>query len=699
MSANRRRHLIPETETAERGLVSSATSKTGSAVLYLRVSTERQARSGGEREGYSIPAQLEAGKRKAATLGASVVGEYLDAGASAKTADRSGLQEMLARLEAKQDVDFVIVHKLDRLARSRMDDVLIMAAIERAGAQLVSCSENLDESPQGKLLHGIMASMAEFYIQNLATEAKKGLHEKAKRGGTPGPAPIGYLNMTLKVGGVDTKTVVLDHERAEHLRWMFEAYVTGEWSISEITDELRRRGLATRPTRRYVGRPLTRSQVHRALGNPYYAGKVAYGGVLYGGRHDPLVDEETFAKVQLELQRRKVAGERAWKQRQYLKGSVFCERCGERLGFGHNTGKGGNVYAYFFCLGRHRRLADCDLPYLPAAKVEAAVIEEWEGVTFPQSLLIAARQTIEAEFELVIDRNRTQLVEQRRRLTRLERRREKLLDGWMDGLIAKVDFTRRQGEIDQELRDAGRIITAAETEYDGVRSRLDVYLRPMERAGWFYRSVPDETRRTLNQVRYQVLYLDMGEDGRVSVAERELSELVAAFEDVIDEVREDLGQAAVERVERSDGVVDQVAQQWQRRRHFRAASHRDGSRCRRSRIFPSVDQWNSPGDRLGGVWLRLRVGGGHRLAEVVGAGAVGAHAVALAVDVEYDGAVQEAVEHGDGDGGVVEDLAPGGDAEVGGEHGRGLEVALGDDLEQGGGGLGREGQVADLVDD
>jgi hypothetical protein len=40
------------------------------------------------------------------------------------------------------------------------------------------------------------------------------------------------------------------------------------------------------------------------------------------------------------------------------------------------------------------------------------------------------------------------------------------------------------------------------------------------------------------------------------------------------------------------------------------------------------------------------------------------HAVAVAVDVDDDGAVQEPVEHGGGDGGVVEDVAPGGDAAV-----------------------------------
>ena len=60
-----------------------------------------------------------------------------------------------------------------------------------------------------------------------------------------------------------------------------------------------------------------------------------------------------------------------------------------------------------------------------------------------------------------------------------------------------------------------------------------------------------------------------------------------------------------------------------------------------------------------------------------------AEAVGVAVEVEHDGAVQESVEHGGGDGGgVAEDLAPGADAAVGGDHGGGLEVALGHDLEQ-----------------
>ena len=83
------------------------------------------------------------------------------------------------------------------------------------------------------------------------------------------------------------------------------------------------------------------------------------------------------------------------------------------------------------------------------------------------------------------------------------------------------------------------------------------------------------------------------------------------------------------------------------------------------------------------------------MAEGVCAGVVVAESVGLAVEVEHDRSVEESVEHGCGDGGVAEDLAPGGDAAVGGQHDAGLEVALRDDLEQRGGG---KRQIPKLVD-
>ena len=78
-------------------------------------------------------------------------------------------------------VEFVIVHKVDRLARNRADDLEITLAIRASGAQLISCTENIDETPSGVLLHGIMSSIAEFYSRNLAHEVAKGLVRKRNR--------------------------------------------------------------------------------------------------------------------------------------------------------------------------------------------------------------------------------------------------------------------------------------------------------------------------------------------------------------------------------------------------------------------------------------------------------------------------------------------------------------------------------------
>jgi len=66
------------------------------AVSYLRVSTREQAERGGTEEGFSIPAQREANARKADELGARVVREFVDAGESARSADRDGLQDWIA---------------------------------------------------------------------------------------------------------------------------------------------------------------------------------------------------------------------------------------------------------------------------------------------------------------------------------------------------------------------------------------------------------------------------------------------------------------------------------------------------------------------------------------------------------------------------------------------------------------------------
>ena len=160
------------------------------AVSYLRVSTKEQAERGGRDEGFSIPAQRDANLRKARDLNAIVVEEFIDAGESARKADRPELMRMIEYVKTHQ-VAYCIVHKVDRLARNRADDVAIHLALKDAGVILVSATENIDETPSGMLLHGIMSTIAEFYSRNLANEVAKGMTQKALTGGTNGSSLLG----------------------------------------------------------------------------------------------------------------------------------------------------------------------------------------------------------------------------------------------------------------------------------------------------------------------------------------------------------------------------------------------------------------------------------------------------------------------------------------------------------------------------
>ena len=240
------------------------------AVSYLRVSTAGQAeRGGGDNEGFSIPAQREANKRKAHSLGAIIGKEFVDRGASARSADRPELKRMLEYIkENKERVDYVIVHKVDRLARNRGDDVDITRVLDEAGVQLVSASESIDNTPSGMLLHGIMSSIAEFYSRNLATEVKKGLNQKAKSGGTPNKAPIGYRNIRdMDMNGRRDSRVEVDEERAKLITIAFKEYATGNLGI----------GGTGRPRIRFgacdTGHAEASRQAYRQTDAPYHTHK------------------------------------------------------------------------------------------------------------------------------------------------------------------------------------------------------------------------------------------------------------------------------------------------------------------------------------------------------------------------------------------------------------------------------------------
>jgi len=88
------------------------------------------------------------------------------------------------------------------------------------------------------------------------------------------------------VSGVEVRTVETDPDRAAHIRWAFDTYATGDWTLRQLATELEIRGLTQRPTAKRAARPLSPKELGKVLHNPYYKGTVTWKGVEFDGNHD-----------------------------------------------------------------------------------------------------------------------------------------------------------------------------------------------------------------------------------------------------------------------------------------------------------------------------------------------------------------------------------------------------------------------------
>ncbi len=488
------------------------------AVSYLRVSTKEQAERDGDPEGYSIPAQREANRRVAATLGADIVEEFVDRGESARSADRPELQKMLEFVR-EQPIAYCIVHKVDRLARNRADDVAINLALQKAQVRLVSATENIDETPSGMLLHGIMSSIAEFYSRNLANEVLKGMHQKAKTGGTPGKAPIGYHNAGVtNAEGREVRTIVVDEQRAQLIAWAFETYATGDWTIRSLAEELVDRGLISAPTPARPGKPIQANQLHKIFMNPYYKGEVRFQGAVYPGRHQPIVNEVVWQKVQ-DVMASHVAGEKVRDHHHYLKSSVFCGNCGSRLIVHHAVNRHGTTYEYFICSGRHEKRTDCLQPAVNIALVESKIVDHYRT--------IALSPELRAEIEITLKQELEEGMEQTHRLqhdllleqARLQARSKKLLDGHLDGVVPADLYAAEQSGISLQLSSISERLSTMTIKFSELESNLVSAMELLQNCYEAYRRAPDHIRRRFNQALFVRILVDQNGEIRTELAE------------------------------------------------------------------------------------------------------------------------------------------------------------------------------------
>lgn len=489
-----------------------------SAVIYLRVSTKDQAHRGGEDEGFSIPAQREACRQKAAALGAVVSAEFLDAGESARSTKRPQLQAMLRHIE-EHPTTYVVIHKLDRLARNLGDSVMIWAALDKAGVDLVSCSEHVDNTPAGKFSRTIMAAQAAFYSDNLALEVIKGATQKAKTGGTIGKAPLGYRNVREIENGREIRTVDIDPVRGPLMKWAFEAYATGDWTLRPLLNELTRRGLTSPGTRKVPEKPLEVSHLHKLLRHPYYKGIVRYRGIEYPGRHLPLVNEATWDRVQQLLAAKDQSGEHERVHHHYLKGSLFCGTCGSRMIISKNRNRYGTLYSYFVCLGRHQKRTDCKSKYVATETVEQRVADYYRTIELvPEERdAIAVRLGLDFEmFRREVESERAALEKRQRSLLR---ERERVLQAHYADAVPLDLLRSEQARIAGELDYIAARLDVTDRHEAIINFNLDRALRLATNVQALYEASDLAGRRLLNQAFFKKILISEDREVQAELAE------------------------------------------------------------------------------------------------------------------------------------------------------------------------------------
>ena len=383
------------------------------AALYCRVSTEEQAE-----EGQSIAAQLRLLGEHCARNHLEIAERFLDEGFSATTDRRPAFQRMIALAKSSpRPFDVILVHKTDRFARNREHAIVYKNLLRReCGVDVVSITEAFDDSPQGRLMEGIMEVMAEFYSANLGQEVRKGMTEKARRGEALGLAPVGYRI------GADGHLQPAPGA-AEAVRWVFETYANGSMGYQSIARALRREGQA-----RFPGMPQFKwsaQAVRQVLRNEVYVGRRVWNkrnGAAHGRlrpeeqwivaeqAHLPLVSEDLFSRV-----RDKMAahlGPKGALGDYLLRGLVRCEECGAVMYRRRMTGRGGEAAGakmILSCSRYYRGDAACYFNWLPEADALAALtdhlhriadganVEEY-SFSFPASdhtALMAAHRALE----------------------------------------------------------------------------------------------------------------------------------------------------------------------------------------------------------------------------------------------------------------------------------------------------------------
>ena len=382
-------------------------------VIYARYSSDNQREE-------SIEGQLRECQAFAKKNDITLLEPYIDRALSAKTDHRPNFLKMIKDSAAKK-FDVVIVWKLDRFSRNRVDSAHYKYVLRKNGVKVISATESISEGSEGILLESVLEGIAEYYSAELSEKVVRGLTENALKckynGGT---LPIGYTideNQFFQIDPV-TAPAVLE---------AFKKYAKGA-TMQEITDELNIKGIRT-----VRGTKISLNTVTRMLHNRRYIGEYQYRDVVVPNGIPAIVPTKLFEQVQERAAANKKAPAKHKAEDEYLLTTkLFCGYCKCLITGESGTSHTMEVHRYYKCRGT-RKGGMCKKKTIKKKWIEEVVILLIQKFIFDDVLLDRLADSLIAK----LNAESSTLPILRKQLAEIEKGIDNLVNAIQAGIITQ----------------------------------------------------------------------------------------------------------------------------------------------------------------------------------------------------------------------------------------------------------------------
>lgn len=439
------------------------------AAIYARVSSDSQDVD------LSISAQLRAVRDYAAKHEYEILREYVDEAESGRNASRPAFREMIALAKTKNPpFSAILVWKLNRFSRSRVDSVTYKTLLKNKGIRVISINEHLDESPSGQLLEGIIESVDEFYSANLGQDIKRGLRENAARGFySIGRAPYGFHKAPVRDGAKTRYKLEPDPEESTSIKVVSRMFGMALKRIGckQIGMTLNREGYLTS-----TGHHWGKTTVHKVLTNEAYCGTLVFGGrpghaairtgeppVRIENAWQSIIDKDTFRQVQSVMSNNapKAVHPRIVPSFYLLSGILVCS-CGSAM-VGRSAKS--HQYYYYTCNRNCKQGREaCNSRILPKEKIERLVIDQIKSKILISECLEQLVVLVNAELDAGHADVKEKMSNLDIELHEVESRLTSLYDALETGKLTLDDLAPRIKELRTKQNELSKVRVLAEAE-------------------------------------------------------------------------------------------------------------------------------------------------------------------------------------------------------------------------------------------